>query len=88
VSPAIARLLLVWAALLGLLATTLGLAYLPLGAFKPFVAYGIATLKAALILWFFMDLRRESGLLRLAAAAGFAWLSVLLILVAGDYLAR
>lgn len=87
-SPAIVRLLIVWATLLALLAGTLGLAYLPLGQFKPLVSYGIATIKAALILWFFMELRRDSGLARLAAAAGFVWISFLLILVTGDYLNR
>ena len=82
------RLILVWAALMGLLATTLALAYLPLGPLKPVTAYGIATIKAGLILWFFMELRREGELPRFAAAAGFAWIGVLLTLIAADYLSR
>ncbi len=87
-SAAVIRLLLAWGALLALLAATLGAAYLPLGPAQPVLAYGIATLKAALILWFFMEMRREDPLVRLAAAAGFVWVCILLVLTAADYLTR
>ncbi len=82
------RLVLVWALLLALLATTIGASFLPIGPLRPAVSYGIATAKAALILWFFMEMRREGGLARLAALAGFAWLAILFTLVASDYLTR
>jgi cytochrome c oxidase subunit IV len=82
------RLLLVWAALMALLALTVGAAFLPIGMAKPWVAYAIATAKAILILWFFMEMRRESGLARLAAIAGFVWLAILIMLTATDYLTR
>lgn len=82
------RLVLVWIALLALLALTVFMAFLPLGTFKIPVAYAIGTAKAALVLWFFMEMRREGGLPRLAAAAGFVWISVLLILSAADVLTR
>lgn len=87
-SGKVRRLLLVWAALLALLAITLGAAFLPLGPARPLVAYGIATLKAGLIGWWLMDLRRESGLARLVAVAGFVWLAFLLALTAADLLTR
>jgi cytochrome c oxidase subunit IV len=82
------RLLLVWAALMALLALTVGAAFLPIGMAKPWVAYAIATAKVMLILWFFMEMRRESGLARLAAIAGFVWLAILIMLTATDYLTR
>jgi len=85
---AVLRLVLVWAALMVLLAITLGAAFLPLGAARPWIAYGIATAKAALILWYFMELRQEGGLVRLAAIAGFVWLAILFTLTAADYLTR
>jgi len=82
------RLVLVWAALLALLALTVFMAFLPLGMFKAPVAYAIATAKALLVLWFFMEMRREGGIPRLAMAAGFVWICVLLILSAADGLTR
>jgi cytochrome c oxidase subunit IV len=82
------RLLLVWSALMALLALTVGAAFLPIGMAKPWVAYAIATAKVMLILWFFMEMRRESGLARLAAIAGFVWLAILIMLTATDYLTR
>jgi len=86
-SPAL-RLVAVWAALMLLLAATAGASFLPLGPAKPFVAYAIAAAKAGLVLWFFMEMRREDGLVRLAAAAGFVWLLFLLVLTASDMLTR
>jgi cytochrome c oxidase subunit 4 len=82
------RLVFVWLALLALLALTVFMAFLPLGTFRIPVAYAIGTAKAALVLWFFMEMRREGGIVRLAAGAGFVWISVLLILSAADVLTR
>jgi cytochrome c oxidase subunit 4 len=82
------RLVLVWAALLALLALTVSASFLPLGAARLAVSYGIATAKAALVLWFFMELRGDKGLTRLAGLAGFAWIALLFTLVAADYLTR
>ena len=82
------RLILVWAALLTLLALTVGASFLPLGAARLAVSYGIAAAKAALVLWFFMELRSDKGLTRLAALAGFAWIAILFTIIATDYLTR
>lgn len=87
-SAGVLRMVAVWAALMLLLALTLGAAFLPLGAAKPWVGYAIATGKAGLILWFFMEMRREDGIARLAALAGFVWLMMLFALTAADYLTR
>ncbi len=87
-SAAVVRLTAAWAALMLLLGLTLGASFLPFGAAKPFIAYAIATAKAALVLWFFMEMRSETVLARFAAAAGFLWLFFLLTLSAADYLTR
>jgi cytochrome c oxidase subunit 4 len=82
------RLVLVWVSLLTLLALTVGASFLPLGEARLAVSYGIAAAKAALVLWFFMELRSEKGLTRLAALAGFAWIAFLFTIIAADYLTR
>ena len=86
--PAALRLIAVWAALMVLLALTIGATFLSLGPLLPAVSFGIAFMKAGLVLWFFMEMRREDGLARIAAAAGFVWISILLILTAVDGLSR
>lgn len=82
------RLVLVWLALLALLAATIGASFLPLGPLLPLVSYGIAAAKAGLVLWFFMEMRSEGGLARLAAVAGFAWLAFLMIMLVADFATR
>lgn len=87
-SGAILRLVAVWAILLALLGVTVGAALLPLGLWGAVIAYGIAAIKAALILWVFMEMWREDRIARLAMAAGFIWLSILLVMLAADYVVR
>lgn len=82
------RNLLIWAALLGLLGLTFGLAYVPLGAFSVPTALGIAALKAGLVALLFMGLSRSGVLMRLAAIAGLLWLVILFSLTLSDYLTR
>lgn len=82
------RILLVWLALVALLALTVAASFAPLGPVLPFVSYAIAAAKAALVLWFFMELRSDDGIHRLALFAGFAWLLVFLTLMAADPLTR
>jgi len=88
VTAGVRRLLLVWLALMLLLAATLGAAFLPLGAAKPWIGYGLAGGKAGLILWFFMDMRGEGGLMRLATGAALLWILFMLCLIGADYLSR
>lgn len=82
------RLVLVWAALMLLLALTVGASFLPLGEWRVVVGYGIAAIKAALVLWFFMEMREDAGLTRLACLIGFAWIAILLLLISADYATR
>ena len=80
--------LIIWAALLLLLAATVGSAFIPLGPFNAIINIGIAAAKTVLVLLFFMKLRSSSALLRLAALAGVFWLSFMFMLAASDYLTR
>ncbi len=81
-------ILLVWAALLALLALTVAASFAPLGRALPFVSYGIAVAKTALVVWVFMELRVRGGLQRIALGVGFVWLGILLLLLFADTLTR
>jgi cytochrome c oxidase subunit IV len=66
-------MILVWLALLLLLAATVAASFVAAGGVNVAVSLGIAFCKAALVFWFFMNLRAESGLIRIAAlGADFA----------------
>jgi cytochrome c oxidase subunit IV len=78
----------IWLGLLLLLATTVGAAYAPLGAFGMAANLLIAGLCVGLIAILFMGLARSSVLVRLASGAGILWLLFLFLLSAGDYLSR
>ncbi|MGE0717113.1 MAG: cytochrome C oxidase subunit IV family protein [Alphaproteobacteria bacterium] len=81
-------LILVWLFLLGLLGLTVAGSTFLAGPASLTASIVIALAKAALIYWFFMDMRKESGLLRLAAVGAGAWLAILLWFVTMDYLTR
>lgn len=88
-SAAVRRLVVIWAALMAMLAVTVGIAYWPVSeSMHVLLGYGISVAKTVLILWFFMEMRREDGIARIATGAAFLWLAFLLILAAGDYLTR
>lgn len=80
------RLVLVWAALLALLALTVAASFVLTGAPSLAAGLGIAALKAGLILWAFMHLSEDDGLLRVVAIAAFAWLGILFALGSLTYL--
>jgi len=79
---------LVWVALICLLLLTLGSAYVKLGALNSAINLVIAAAKALLVVFFFMHLRSAHYMLRIAAAAGFFWLALLIGLSLTDFLAR
>ena len=71
-----------------LLVVTVGAAQYDLGSFNTPLALTIAMAKAGLIVAFFMNLRYGSPLLRVFAAGGFLWLTILMILTLADVLTR
>ena len=76
----------IFLALLALTATTVAIAHVDLGRLNTVVALVIAFAKALLVALFFMHLRYSSQLTKIVAAAGLAWLAILLGLTMGDYL--
>lgn len=81
-------LILVYLALIVLLAVAVGIAYLPLGNWGPVAAMSVAAAKAALVMIFFMRLNAEDSLVRVFAVAGIFWLAILFLLSLSDYLTR
>ena len=80
--------IMVFVALMVLLAVTVGAAYVPLGPFNMPVAMAIATVKAVLVILFFMHVKFASQLTKIFVAASFLWLGILFVMTFGDYLSR
>lgn len=78
----------VWALLLTFVLLTLWLAYQPLHRWQLPLALLIAAIKAALVGVVFMETRRAEPFIRLAAAAGLLFVSILLGLTFVDFLSR
>ncbi len=75
--------------LLVLTATTVGAAFVNLGPFNPIIALLIATIKALLVVLFFMHVKGASEKLTGAVVvSGFFFLAILLTLSLADYLTR
>lgn len=75
--------------LLVLTATTVGAAFVNLGPFNPVVALLIATIKATVVVLFFMHVKGASEKLTGAVVvSGFFFLAILLSLSLADYLTR
>lgn len=68
---------LIWLALLALLLTSCGTAYIPLGSWNAPIGIVIAFVKASLVAVLFMELDRSRALIRLAGAAGLLFVLVL-----------
>lgn len=76
-------------ALLVLTVTTAAVAFVNLGPFNPVVALLIATIKASLVVIFFMHVKGASEKLTAAVVvSGFFFLAILLSLSLADYLTR
>ena len=82
---AFGRNVLVWLALLALLAISAGSAFLPLGSWNGVVNLAIAGLKLALVAVFFMHLLAGRAAIRLALLVGFLMFGLLFVLAAADY---
>jgi cytochrome c oxidase subunit 4 len=72
----------------GLLALTVMLAYLPLGALNIAVALGIGAIKAGIVAALFMELRHRGTRTLIFAAAGLFWPAILLWLGLMDFMTR
>jgi cytochrome c oxidase subunit 4 len=86
--PTIKTFVTVWASLLVLTALTVFVATLELGPFNAVVALSIATVKALLVLLFFMELRYSTALTKVVVIAAVFFLMLLLGLTLSDYMTR
>ena len=77
-----------WIALLVCLALTTASSYIPMGAWNTVANMGISCATGILIALFFMHLRSAHYMLRIAAAAGFFWLAILIGLSLTDFAVR
>ena len=81
--------MLIGITLLVLTATTVGAAFVNLGPLNPVIALLIATIKATLVVLFFMHVKGASEKLTGAVVvSGFFFLAILLSLSLADYLTR
>jgi cytochrome c oxidase subunit 4 len=78
----------VFASLLVLTGTTVGVAFLDLGALNNVVAMGIAALKASLVILYFMHVRYATRLTALVVGSGFFFLAIMIGLTLVDYATR
>jgi cytochrome c oxidase subunit IV len=80
--------LIVFLSLIGLTLLTTGVAFIDLGPLNTPVALAIAFCKMLLVIFFFMNLRNGTGLVRIVVLAGFFWLALLIGLTSSDYHTR
>ncbi len=80
--------LVIFGALIGLTAVTVGAAYLDFGSLNVAVALAIAMVKMMLVVLFFMHVKDASKLIWIAAAGSIYWLLIFFGLLMSDYLTR
>lgn len=78
------HLLFAWIALIALMLTSLGSAYLPLGIANGLISAGIAIVKSAIVVALFMGLWGSGALLRVVAATALGTWCLLLALAGLD----
>jgi cytochrome c oxidase subunit IV len=79
---------LVFLALMGLTALTVGVAFMNLGSMNTLIALVIAATKMLLVMLIFMHVKYSSRLTKLAILAAFFWLALLLTFTMSDYFTR
>ena len=80
--------LYVFAFLLVFTGITVGAAYLDLGWANPVIALAIASLKAVVVILFFMHVKYQSRLIKMTVGAGFFTFFVLIMMTMSDYMSR
>ena len=80
--------LAVFAALLVLLGVTVWISVVDLGRWNVFIAMGIAAVKAALVVLYFMQAKRGTWIIQVYAGAAVVWLLIATTITFADYLTR
>ncbi len=78
----------IFLSLMVLTAATVAAAYVNLGAFNIVVALAIATLKATLVVLYFMHARYSPKRTQLVIICAVFWLAIMLALTLSDYVTR
>jgi cytochrome c oxidase subunit 4 len=78
----------VYVLLMALLAATVWVAYFHLGVWAIPLALAIATVKAAMVIWYFMHVKDSSPMIGMCVGASLAGLLVGFIFLFSDYLSR
>lgn len=78
----------IFVSLMVLTAATVAAAYVNLGAFNIVVALAIATLKATLVVLYFMHARYSPKRTQLVIICAVFWLAIMLALTLSDYTTR
>ena len=86
--PSVRTFVTVWVSLLVLTGLTVFAASLELGPFNAIVALTIATIKALLVLLFFMELRYTTAMTKIIVVAAIFFWMLLAGLTLSDYLTR
>lgn len=79
---------LIFVALMAFTITTVAVAFVNLGPFNIVVALAIASIKAVLVILFFMHMRYSPRRTQLVLVCGFFWLAIMLLLTLADYRTR
>ncbi len=79
---------MVFALLMALTASTVGIALIDLGPFNTIAALLIAGIKATLVIMFFMHVRYSRKIIPLVLLGGLMWLGILIGLTLTDFLSR
>jgi cytochrome c oxidase subunit 4 len=88
-TPSVRLYLIIYVALLILLAITIGFAFVDIGRYaNNLIAMAIACMKGLLIVLFFMHMKDEKWITWFVAGAGVLWLCIMLTLTMNDYLTR
>ena len=80
--------LLVYAALLALTAITVGAAFLDMSFLNTPVALGIASAKALLVMYYFMELRHSERINWVIMGSGGVFLAIMIMLTMADIVSR
>ena len=78
----------IFLSLMVLTAATVAAAYVNLGPFNIVIALAIASLKATLVVLFFMHARYSPGRTQLVIICAVFWLAIMLALTLSDYVTR
>lgn len=78
----------IFALLMVLTFATVAVAFFDLGVFNIFAAVTIATVKAYLVVLYFMHVKYSARIIWLTAGAGFIWLFLMIGLTLSDFATR